>query len=69
MDKEYKHILIDEYQDLNACDLAVVNELAKRGAELFVAGDDDQSIYGFRFATLTVSEILISFIKTPKSWR
>lgn len=51
LDKEYKHILIDEYQDLNACDLAIVSELAKRGAELFVAGDDDQSIYGFRFAT------------------
>ncbi len=51
LDKKYKHILIDEYQDLNACDLAIVNELAKRGAELFVAGDDDQSIYGFRFAT------------------
>lgn len=51
LDKEYKHILIDEYQDLNACDLAIVNELAKRGAELFVAGDDDQSIYGFRFAS------------------
>ena len=33
--------------------MAVVNELAKRGAELFVAGDDDQSIYGFRFATPT----------------
>ena len=53
LDKEYKYILIDEYQDLNACDLAVINELAKRGAELFVAGDDDQSIYGFRFATPT----------------
>lgn len=51
LDREYKHILIDEYQDLNSCDLAIVNELAKRGAELFVAGDDDQSIYGFRFAT------------------
>jgi len=51
LDQEYKHILIDEYQDLNACDLSIVNELAKRGAELFVAGDDDQSIYGFRFAT------------------
>lgn len=51
LDKGYKHILIDEYQDLNACDLAIVNELAKRGAELFVAGDDDQSIYGFRFAS------------------
>jgi len=51
LDKKYRYILIDEYQDLNACDLAIVNELAKRGAELFVAGDDDQSIYGFRFAT------------------
>lgn len=51
LDKEHKYVLIDEYQDLNACDLAVVNELSKRGAELFAAGDDDQSIYGFRFAT------------------
>lgn len=51
LDKEYKHILIDEYQDLNSCDLAIISELAKQGAELFVAGDDDQSIYGFRFAT------------------
>lgn len=51
LDKKYAHVLIDEYQDLNACDLAIVNELAKRGAELFVVGDDDQSIYGFRFAS------------------
>lgn len=51
LDKEYAHVLVDEYQDLNACDLAVINELSKRGAELFAAGDDDQSIYGFRFAT------------------
>lgn len=45
-----KHLLVDEYQDLNRCDLAVVRALADRGAELFAAGDDDQSIYGFRFA-------------------
>ena len=51
LDQEYAHILIDEYQDLNACDLAIVKELGNRGAELFVAGDDDQSIYGFRFAS------------------
>jgi DNA helicase-2/ATP-dependent DNA helicase PcrA len=51
LDKLYKHVLIDEYQDLNPCDLAIVNELAKKGAELFVVGDDDQSIYGFRFAS------------------
>ena len=48
-DDKFRHILVDEYQDLNACDLAVIKHLAK-GAELFVAGDDDQSIYGFRYA-------------------
>ena len=44
------YLLVDEYQDLNACDLAVINNLAENGAELFCAGDDDQSIYGFRYA-------------------
>ena len=44
------HVLIDEYQDLNSCDLAVVKCLSRSGAELYVAGDDDQSIYGFRYA-------------------
>lgn len=44
------YLLVDEYQDLNACDLAVINYLSQNGAELFVAGDDDQSIYGFRYA-------------------
>jgi DNA helicase II / ATP-dependent DNA helicase PcrA len=48
--KPPQHLLVDEYQDLNACDLAVVKEIAQAGAELFTAGDDDQSIYGFRFA-------------------
>jgi DNA helicase-2/ATP-dependent DNA helicase PcrA len=41
----YKHIVVDEYQDLNRCDVAVLDELGRRGAVLYVAGDDDQSIY------------------------
>ncbi len=45
-----KYVLIDEYQDLNACDLAVINSLTTLGSEIYCAGDDDQSIYGFRFA-------------------
>jgi DNA helicase-2/ATP-dependent DNA helicase PcrA len=45
-----RHLLVDEYQDLNRCDLAVIHEIVSRGVELFVAGDDDQSIYGFRKA-------------------
>ena len=50
LDNEYKYVLIDENQDLNACDLAVVRSLAEKGAKIFVVGDDDQSIYGFRYA-------------------
>jgi len=45
-----RHLLVDEYQDLNKCDLAIVRILAEGGAEIFCAGDDDQSIYGFRRA-------------------
>ena len=45
-----EYLLVDEYQDLNRCDLAVVQQIVSRGVELFIAGDDDQSIYGFRKA-------------------
>lgn len=41
----YSYVVVDEYQDLNKCDVAVIDELGRRGAQLFVAGDDDQSIY------------------------
>lgn len=41
----YDHVVVDEYQDLNRCDVAVLDELGLRGATLYVAGDDDQSIY------------------------
>lgn len=50
LESDYSHLLIDEYQDLNRCDLEVVFALRDKGIEVFVAGDDDQSIYGFRFA-------------------
>jgi len=46
----YKYVFVDEYQDLNPCDLSVVKMILNIGGELFVAGDDDQSIYGFRYA-------------------
>ena len=50
LESPIKYLLVDEYQDLNRCDLAVVQQIALRGVELFIAGDDDQSIYGFRKA-------------------
>jgi DNA helicase-2/ATP-dependent DNA helicase PcrA len=45
-----QYVLVDEFQDLNPCDLAVVHELADLKCEIYGAGDDDQSIYGFRYA-------------------
>lgn len=50
LEEPLSHVLVDEYQDLNPCDMAVVRALSAQGAQLFCAGDDDQSIYGFRFA-------------------
>jgi DNA helicase-2/ATP-dependent DNA helicase PcrA len=44
------HLIVDEFQDLNACDQEFVRLLTSGGASLFVAGDDDQSIYSFRHA-------------------
>ena len=45
-----EHLLVDEYQDLNACDLSVIARLGAKEASVYAAGDDDQSIYGFRHA-------------------
>jgi DNA helicase II / ATP-dependent DNA helicase PcrA len=47
------HLIVDEFQDLNACDQQFVSYLSNRGGILFVAGDDDQSIYSFRHADPT----------------
>jgi DNA helicase-2/ATP-dependent DNA helicase PcrA len=50
LEPHFSHVVVDEYQDLNRCELAVIERSVERGQELFVAGDDDQSIYGFRNA-------------------
>jgi DNA helicase II / ATP-dependent DNA helicase PcrA len=42
------HLMVDEYQDVNAVQEHLIRELHRRGANLFVAGDDDQSIFAFR---------------------
>jgi len=47
---DYGVLVVDEYQDLNACDLDVLRRIAARGCAIIGAGDDDQSIYSFRKA-------------------
>lgn len=47
---QFDMLVVDEYQDLNACDLAVLNQMTHLGTALVAAGDDDQSIYRFRKA-------------------
>jgi DNA helicase-2/ATP-dependent DNA helicase PcrA len=48
---DMRELIVDEYQDLNPMDLQFVESLAEGNVRLFVAGDDDQSIYAFRYAS------------------
>jgi len=47
---DYELLIVDEYQDLNACDLDMLKLIAATGSAIIGAGDDDQSIYHFRKA-------------------
>jgi DNA helicase-2/ATP-dependent DNA helicase PcrA len=46
----FRHLLVDEYQDLNEAQYHLFRQLAGPGAEIMVIGDPDQAIYGFRGA-------------------
>ncbi|MDH4617378.1 ATP-dependent DNA helicase [Brevibacillus sp. AY1] len=48
--KELKHILVDEYQDINPIQEKLIVHLKKQAESLLVVGDDDQSIYSWRGA-------------------
>lgn len=47
---ETKHLMVDEYQDVNISQERLINGLYKRMESVFVVGDDDQAIYGWRGA-------------------
>ena len=48
--EKYKYILIDEYQDTNEVQYKMIKKLAEKYRNLFVVGDINQSIYGFRWS-------------------
>ena len=48
----YKYILVDEYQDTNPLQLALITFLTEKQQNICVVGDDAQSIYGFRQADI-----------------
>lgn len=63
--KKYRYLLVDEFQDIAPDQHRTLKLLAEAENNLFLVGDDDQSIYGFRGAG---SEIMLSFPKEyPKA--
>ena len=62
--RHYRYILVDEFQDINRLQYATIQMLAQPENNLFIVGDDDQSIYGFRGAR---PDIMLSFPKQYKS--
>lgn len=65
LQQRYEYILVDEFQDTNRMQSVLVDMLAEKHHNLFVVGDDDQSIYGWRGATL--ANILDFKQRYPKS--
>jgi DNA helicase-2/ATP-dependent DNA helicase PcrA len=50
--ERFRHVLVDEYQDTNHAQFRLVQALGAAHGDVFVVGDDDQSIYGWRGADL-----------------
>ncbi|MEK7167544.1 MAG: ATP-dependent helicase [Patescibacteria group bacterium] len=66
LSRQFEHILVDEYQDTNPVQSRIIANLAGKSQNVFVVGDDSQSIYSFRGAD--VGNIL-NFPKTFKESR
>ena len=52
--EQFRHLMVDEFQDTNALQLGLVEALRGPDTRLFVVGDEFQSIYGFRHADVDV---------------
>ncbi len=73
--ERYKYIMVDEYQDTNELQYKLLKKLCSNHSNLCVVGDDDQSIYGWRGATikniLTFSDTFtnVTTIKLEENYR
>lgn len=56
--EQYKYIMIDEFQDTSLIQAEILYKLAEKYKNIFICGDDDQSIYGFRNAR---PDIMLNF--------
>jgi DNA helicase-2/ATP-dependent DNA helicase PcrA len=77
--RRFRYVLVDEYQDTNAIQARMVNRFASAHGNVFVVGDDAQSIYAFRgadvqnilnfpdeYAEVRVSKLLVNYRSTPQ---
>jgi len=60
--KKFDAVLVDEYQDLNPKQYELLKLLARRHKNLSVVGDDEQMIYGWRYANIA------TFLNFEKDW-
>ena len=58
--------MIDEYQDINLIQQQIIEKIADKYKNLYVVGDDDQAIYGFRGAN---SKLMIEFARNHANCR
>lgn len=61
--KYFRHVLVDEYQDVNPIQYSLVKILAGGGASLSVVGDAEQTIYGWRGSDIGI------FLRFPDEWQ
>ncbi len=67
--ERYRHLLIDEFQDTNTIQYAWLRMLAGSDGQMFVVGDDDQAIYGWRGARVENVQHFLRDFPAPRTIR
>ena len=62
-EKQFSYLLVDEFQDISLIQYELIQKWNKNGRELFVIGDPDQAIYGFRGADAACFDRLKEYYK------